>query len=178
MEIWKDIKGYIGLYQVSNYGRIKSLDRIVKYSNCRSVNYKSKIRKSSNSEYRLIALSKFGNVKMIKISRLVALHFLPIIKGKNIVNHKDGNKYNDNVFNLEWCNHSENSLHAYKNNLKKSKNKCRGVSFDKGRGKWMATLYRNNKSIFIGRYNTEDEAIKNYKIKLNDFNKNKAAICK
>ncbi len=170
MEIWKDIKGYEGFYQISNYGQVKSMNRSVKYSNGKIVKYKSKLRNASCSEYRLISLSKNGNVKVFKISRLVAMHFLPKIKYKNIVNHKDGNKYNDHVSNLEWCNNSENVLHAVKNNLTKTKNKVSGVFFEERRNKWAAYLYRNNKNIFIGRYENYEDAVYNRNLVLNKIN--------
>lgn len=170
MEIWKDIKGYEGLYQISNYGEVRSLDRTVVYCNGKKARYKSKIRKASNSDYRLIALSKKGNVKVYKISRLVALHFIPKIKGKNIVNHKDGNKYNDYVNNLEWCTYSENIIHAIDNNLKPKKNKVSGVFYEKRRGKWASYLYRNNKNIFIGRFDNYEDAVAQRK-KVLDENK-------
>ncbi len=160
MEKWKQIKGYEGLYEISNHGRVRSMDRVVTYSNGNKVNYKGKIRKASCSEYRLIALSKKGKVKMFKISRLVANHFIPKKVGKNIVNHMDGNKYNDHFLNLEWCTYSENTLHAFDTGLNKSKNKVPGVFFQTSRKKWASYLYRDGKNIFIGRFKTKEEAVK------------------
>ena len=160
MEKWKDIKGYEGYYKISNYGNVKSIDRIVTYSSGKKVFYKSKKRKASISEYRMIVLCKNRRCKGFKISRLVAEHFLNKKNGKNIVNHIDGNKHNDNVNNLEWCTYSENTLHAFNNNLNKKKNEVSGVFFEKRRNKWASYIYRNNKNIFVGRFNTEEEAIK------------------
>jgi hypothetical protein len=177
-EIWKDIPNYEGYYQVSNFGNVRTLERIIKNKKGKEIKYKSKLRKPSLSEYRMIALCKNGNVKVFKISRLVCILF---VNGKNdlnnIVNHKDGNKYNDVYTNLEWSNNSENIIHAYDNNLNKCKNKIRGVFFEKRRNKWVAYLYRNNKNIFLGRFQTEKEAINEYNLKLNEYNKNKAIIC-
>lgn len=169
MEKWREIKGYEGYYEVSSLGRIRSMDRVVVYSNKRKYTYKSKIRATSNSEYRLIALSKHGVVKMFKVSRLVAIHFLKEVKGKEIVNHKDGDKHNDNIKNLEWCTYSENSLHAFETGLKTKKNKVSGVFFHKERGKWCSYLYRNNKNIFVGRFKTENEAIKEREKKIKEY---------
>jgi hypothetical protein len=107
----------------------------------------------------MIALSRGGKVKMFKISRVVAIHFVPKIDGKNIVNHKDGNKYNDKSNNLEWCTYSENSLHAISKKLKVNKNKVSGVFFEERRNKWSSYLYRNNKNMFLGRFESEKEAI-------------------
>jgi hypothetical protein len=169
MEIWKDIIGYEDYYQISNYGNIKAKERIVLYSNGIKTRYPSKIRKPSLSEYRMIALSKNGVTKVFKISRLVALHFIEIDKSRNVVNHKDFNKHNDNVLNLEWVTNSENVLHSNNRNKKEIK----GIFFDIKRNKWCCYLYRNNKNIFIGRFITKEEAILQQKIKLNDFTQDK-----
>jgi len=158
-ELWKDINGYEGYYQISTLGNVRSLDRIVTYKNGRTAKYKGSMRSPSVSEYRLIALSKDGSVSVKKISRLVAEHFLFKIDGKDIVNHIDGNKKNDCVANLEWCTLSENSIHAFENNLSSKKNKVAGVFYEKRRGKWASYLYRNSKNIFIGRYETQLQAI-------------------
>jgi hypothetical protein len=88
-ELWKDIKGYEGYYQISSLGRVRSLDRTVTYKNGKTAKYKGSMRSPSVSEYRLIALSKNGRVSVKKISRLVAGHFLFKVDGKNIVNHID-----------------------------------------------------------------------------------------
>lgn len=170
MENWKDIKGYEGYYQVSNLGRIKSLKRTVCYSNGKSVTYAEKIRKSSNSEYRLIALSKDGNVKMFKISRIVANHFLNKVEGKYIVNHIDGNKHNDHVENLEYVTTSENIIHAFENGLIQKKNKISGIFYDENRKRWCSYLYRNNKNIFLGRFLSENEAIEAREKYINEKN--------
>lgn len=108
MEVWKDIKDYEGLYQVSTYGNIR---------NCRK--NKNNVLYKSLRTYYGVKLSK-NNIKEFKsIHRLVAETFIQNPENKTEVNHKDGNKLNNKVDNLEWCNHSENQLHAYKNNLQK-----------------------------------------------------------
>jgi hypothetical protein len=169
-EIWKDIKGYEGLYQISSMGNIRSLDRVVTCINGREANYKGKSRKPSILEYRIISLSKGNKVAMKKISRLVALHFLSNPDNKKLVNHKDGNKHNDNFMNLEWCSYSENSIHSFEKGLSLKKNKVSGVFYEKRRNKWAAYLYRNSKNIFIGRFKTEEEAVKARQKYINDNN--------
>ena len=96
---------------------------------------------------------------------------------RKIVNHIDGNKHNDFYKNLEWCSYSENALHAFKNNLNHSINSIPGIFFEERRQKWVAYLYRDNKNIFVGRYESQEEAVKNYKMKLNEYNIHKTTIC-
>jgi len=157
-EKWKDIPDYEDYYQVSNYGNVRTKERIIKNVNGKDTLYRSKERKASISEYRLIALSKKGFVKMFKISRLVAKLF---VDGRNetrkIVNHIDGNKHNDFYKNLEWCTYSENAIHS--SNMYKKDGKNIGVFFDKKRNKWTSYLYRESKNLFIGRFTTEKEAL-------------------
>lgn len=126
-EIWKDIKGYEGLYQVSNLGRVRSLDRVVKQICGRNKNkfqynhYKGYIlipyiRKDGYTE---ISLSKHKKQTKFLLHRLVAITFL---EQNNLpeVNHIDENKQNNCVTNLEWCTAKYNS--NYGNRAKKFKN--------------------------------------------------------
>lgn len=101
-EIWKDIAGYEGSYQVSNLGRIKSLVR-------KNVT-KEKILNGGNNGDGYIKVSL--NNKLHYVHRLVADAFIPKIEGRNFVNHKDENKSNNNVNNLEWCTNKENINHS------------------------------------------------------------------
>jgi len=116
-EIWKDIKDYEGLYKVSNKGRVKSLRREVAFSFNRTRIIKEKILVPSNhyKGYLYIRLCKFGKIKIYKIHRLVGTMFIKNPKNKLQINHKDCNKSNNNVNNLEWNTNSENQKHAYKN---------------------------------------------------------------
>lgn len=123
-EIFIDISGYEGLYQVSNLGRIKRLDKILTindYKKNRIYNRKEKgaIIKPflDNNGYLTVTLSKEGKCNSRKIHRLVAEMFISNPKKLPQVNHKDGNKYNNKVENLEWCSCKENILHAWKNGL-------------------------------------------------------------
>jgi hypothetical protein len=110
-EIWKDIKGYEGLYQVSSYGRVKSLCRID--SNNHIV--KEKYLKQKGGEYPRVVLSKNGKIKQFLTHRLVCIAFIPNIQQKKCVNHIDEDKKNNNVDNLEWVTYSENQNHGTKN---------------------------------------------------------------
>lgn len=113
-EIWKDIKGYEGYYQVSNLGRIKSLQR-------NGTIKKDRILKPNNVKgYLQITLQKNGIKAYKKIHRIVAENFITNINNKTEVNHIDGNKHNNCIENLEWVTKSENQKHAYKLGLNKS----------------------------------------------------------
>lgn len=118
-EIWKDIKGYEGLYQVSSLGRVKSMGRLV----CRPgklPHFKRPVilRGVNRSGYFYVHLSRGGVTWQCAIHRLVAAAFLTHLPDRNEVNHKDGNKRNNVIDNLEWCNRSENITHAIRMGLK------------------------------------------------------------
>ena len=111
-EIWRDIKGYEGLYQVSNLGNVKSLC----YNKTKNLSKLLKPRKNkvSGDAYFLVSLCKNGIHKNFYIHRLVATYFVENPNGYNEVNHIDGNTLNNNAENLEWCSHLENMRHAFK----------------------------------------------------------------
>lgn len=123
-EIWKDIKGYEGLYQVSNLGNVKSLDAIINCEGAKGIKChlrKGRILKKAinNKGYYYVNLSKNSKVKNIKIHKIVANTFINNSNNYNCVNHIDGNKLNNFVENLEWCSYSHNNKEAYRLNLKK-----------------------------------------------------------
>ena len=110
-EIWKDIVGYEGLYQCSNKGRIKSLDRTVatKKGSRGFKELKGTIRKTQNRlGYRTITLFKDNERKSYYIHRLVAEVFIPNPSAFSFVNHKDESRDNNKTENLEWCSHQYN----------------------------------------------------------------------
>lgn len=119
-EIWKDIEGYEGLYQVSNLGRVKRMRFINKNTNIEKERIKSqKIRKDG---YLEVALYKNGKGKYIQVHRLVAKSFIPNPKKLPQVNHIDGIKTNNIVENLEWVSISDNAIHSsrvLRNNVRK-----------------------------------------------------------
>ena len=119
-EEWKSIKGYEGLYEISNLGNVKSLSRM-KINNRGYQKTKERIAKpvKHNSEYYRVSLTNNNHErKYFSIHRLVAEAFLPNPDNLPQVNHKDGNKTNNKVENLEWCSRSYNLQHAYDNGLK------------------------------------------------------------
>ena len=116
-EIWKDIKGYEGLYRISNFGRVKCLSRRVRFGK-QWRNTETKImhtrKKGKSNPYTTIILYNIDRKpKTYHIHRLVALHFVDGYFEGGEVNHKDGCKSNNIYTNLEWCNRSENIRHSY-----------------------------------------------------------------
>lgn len=115
MEIWKDIDGYEGLYQVSNKGRVKSLDK-QSWNGHVFFLKKGKIRSLCNSNgYQNVSLSDSDTIKTTHyVHRLVASAFLPNPNNYPCVNHKDENKKNNTAENLEWCTHLYNVTYGTK----------------------------------------------------------------
>lgn len=117
-EIWKDIHDYEGLYQASSLGRIRSVDRYVTqkgrgkaFTGLR----KGKIIKQrlQNSGYFVVWLSKQGKVRALTVHRIIATTFIDNPENMGDVNHKDGDRKNNCVSNLEWCTRSQNIKHSY-----------------------------------------------------------------
>lgn len=116
-EVWKDVVGYEGYYQVSNLGHIKSLDRCVKNSNFSTMLLKGKILKLSvkPNGYCYVTLNKNGYAKYALVHRLVAEAFIDNIVGLPQVNHIDEDKKNNSVNNLEWSSCKENAQYGTRN---------------------------------------------------------------
>ena len=161
-EIWKDIPNYEGYYQVSNLGNVKSLSRIVKNGwGTRTVC--GKILKNlvnTTKGYLVVRLSKIGLVKTKQIHQLVAEAFLNHSqKGhKLVVNHKNFNRQDNRVENLEIVTQRENTNRAHI----KSSSKYVGVSWHKGSKKWMSRIVINGKRKHLGYFFEEIEASNAY----------------
>jgi glucan-binding YG repeat protein len=118
-EIWKDIPGYEYLYQVSNYGKIKSLNRKCTTKSNSFRLHNEKLLKLNIDKYGYVRTGLFKNkVKLWCVHRLVAICFIPNPENKLQINHKNGIKTDNKVENLEWCTQSENMTHAYGTGLR------------------------------------------------------------
>jgi hypothetical protein len=145
-EIWKDIKGFEGLYQVSSFGRVKSLTRKVKSGNnalkpIPEVILKFKINKDG---YCVIRPSKDGKHYDKFVHRVVAEAFILNPENKPHVNHKWGNKKDNRAVALEWNTQSENELHAFRTGLKEGRkgSQHHGAKLNESQVKEIKSLYK------------------------------------
>ena len=113
-EKWKDIKGYEGLYQISSFGRIKTVPHWQTYSNGDKHFYKERIRVPGVGPTGYLSIRLGSKGREAGVHRLVAETFIPRVPGKNDVNHIDGDKSNNRVDNLEWVDRKENMRHCRK----------------------------------------------------------------
>jgi hypothetical protein len=109
MEIWKEIEGYEGLYEVSNYGRVKSLERIAKWGVANKV-IKDTILEPKANPYCRVGLRKDNTQKAKSVHRLVATAFIPNPNNYPLVMHIDDNPQNNHVSNLQWGTKAMNSF--------------------------------------------------------------------
>lgn len=155
-EVWKDIPNYEGHYQASNLGRIRSIKKEIKI--LKEIN--------RNDGYLFVNLSKNGKSKPIKIHKIIAYTFLKNNNNYTDINHKDGNKQNNCVNNLEFCNRSHNIKEAYRLKLRKP-NKT-----NIGKRKKVLQKDKDGKPIKIW------DSIKEASIKLNIKDSNISQVCK
>lgn len=117
MAEWREVKGYEGLYLVSNEGQICSLPKVVENGRGKYIK-KGKIlspglRGRGNLLYQFVCLCKNGEEKRCSVHRIVAEAFCTKANGYNVVNHKDRNTLNNNADNLEWCNQQYNNEYSH-----------------------------------------------------------------
>ena len=170
MEEWRDIRGYEGKYQVSNLGRVKSLKDT-------HGNYREKILKPRNShEYLSVVLCKNSKSKTYTIHRLVAMHFIENPNNYPEVNHKDENKQNNRVENLEWCDRKYNCNYGTYN--KRLSEKRKDYKHTKETKKRMSEKRKGSKNpasrkvqcITTGKkFNTRKEASEYYNVNLSSI---------
>lgn len=170
-EIWKDIKGYEGYYQVSNLGNVKSLDRIVGKGKHKRFIKSQEILKSMNGYgYLRVGLHKNNKQRHFAVHSLVAMAFLnhnPNGKNDIVVDHINNIKTDNRCVNLQLLNNRENVSKS-----KRGSSKYTGVHFHKGQENWQANIFYNGKKIYLGGFKTEIEAHLRYQEELNKINKN------
>lgn len=157
-EIWKDIEGYEGKYQVSNFGNVRSL----KHHGIERT--KLLIPQKHNGGYRTVNLALHQSRKTFTIHRLVAKAFIPNPNNYGFVNHKDEDKTNNNVENLEWCTKSYNAIY-YLNFDKQRKNEYAKRLRDKITGESLSPYTKHiPKTNFkkIKQYSLDGQFIKEY----------------
>ena len=159
--IWKPIPQYEGLYEISSNGQVRNF----------RTGHTLAQRLGGTAKYRFVSLWKGNKEKHMLVHRLVAMAFVPNPEGKPQVNHKDMDKENNTVANLEWVTVSENHKHAFANGRKpvmsqlgkkqtNAASKFRNVVFDKTRDRWKASVKRGGKMVFQKRFDTEEAAAK------------------
>jgi len=157
-EVFKDIINYEGIYQISNYGRVKSF----KFN-------KETILKNPKTGhgYGQVNLSKKGKVETLKVHKLVAIYFLNHVPDKYtiVIDHIDNDKMNNNVNNLQLISPRENTS----KDKKGGSSKYVGVHFDAKRNKFVSMIYNNGKKKNLGRFINEIDAANAYKKALKEI---------
>lgn len=166
-EIFKDVKGYEGSYQISNFGRVKSLERII---NRRGHNHRVKERilkkNPCHGGYLLVYLSLHGKVKSKKVHQLVCESFLghvPDGTQRLTCNHINHIVTDNRLANLEIVTNRENCNQKH---IKGFSSKYTGVSWSKQRRKWLSFIYLKDKNYNLGGYDSEIEASNVYQMVL------------
>lgn len=153
-ETWKDIPGYEGRYQASTLGNIRSLDRLVttniKGTRCIQFHHGRLLRPGNNAKgYLFVHLSGIRHY----VHRLVGLTFIDKCDSKPFINHKDGNKSNNVVSNLEWCSASENMIHC--NRVIKTRKSLKGRPMPQCNGK---KVYMSKDGALVSVFDSMREA--------------------
>lgn len=151
-EIWKDIKGYEGIYQVSNLGRVFSVRR-------KLIMKPQKSGKGGLGYYQ-VPLTVGGKKYLAFLHKLIAEAFIPNPDNKPHVNHIDGNKKNNELSNLEWCTLKENSKHAYDTGL----NRCLKKGEEHYKSKLNADIVREIRRLYATGMYSQKKLSEMYKI--------------
>lgn len=132
-EVWLPVVGYEGWYEVSSFGNIRSLDRVIKYSNGRKIFTKGVIMKQATLKlgYLRVQLSKNNKISHASVHRIVAIAFIPNPNHYEQVNHLERDRTDNRVWKLEWCNSSMNQRHSYSFGDRKKSRAMKGVYGDK-----------------------------------------------
>ena len=147
MEVWKEIKGYEGKYQISSFGRVKSVKRFanIKCGSKRPIRERILKQDSDLLGYKRVSLSLNCKQKWHSVHRLVAIHFIINPGNKPEVNHKDKNTSNNLIENLEWVTKRENMVHR-----KYGSNKHYGISYIKSMQSYQVSIFFKGKKHYLG----------------------------
>ena len=169
-EIFRDVKDYEGLYEVSNLGNVKSLSRFRKGKNGSTVTVKEKILKQSfdGAGYLAVVLCENGNRANKRVHKLVAVAFLNHAKTdyEIVVDHVDNDKLNNNLNNLQLISVRENSS----KDRRRKYSKFIGISYNKSLDSWKGEIQVKGNRRFTKTVKSEEEAYKLYKVMLNELN--------
>ncbi|WP_277630368.1 NUMOD4 motif-containing HNH endonuclease [Atopococcus tabaci] len=165
MEIWKDVPGYEGIYEVSNIGRVRTKEGKTTHSVRHGKRvWKSRVLKEKDPNGRDVRVSLWKNKidRTFLVHRLVAMAFIPNPNGYGSINHIDGNPRNNRVENLEWCTHKMNNNHAFDNGLIKTGYKTTLIRKSDGKKKTFRSMSK------AGEYLNVHQSVLSYKKKKSD----------
>lgn len=161
IEIWKPVKDYEGYYEISNFGKVKSLQRMVNGKGGKQRVNKERILRPCFAEgYPFVKLNVNKKGFTAKIHRLVAIAFVPNPNNYPIVHHKNEIKSDHSIDNLEWCNNRINV--SYSTNKENTYSKQIGVTYAKKINRWISGTNIKDKTVYFGCFKTEQEAIDCY----------------
>lgn len=146
-ETWKDVLGWEGFYEISNTGVVASKEREVSYGSVNYIRKRQKIKQWNDFYgYKIVTLCAGGKRGNIRVHRIFAEAYIPNPENKPLINHKDGDKANNDIKNLEWSTYSENIKHGY----------------TKGLNTGMRGKANINKRISIDQYDLKGSFIRNW----------------
>ena len=164
-EEWRAVVGYEGLYEVSSFGRVKSLSRNIKRKGGYLSFRKERILKPcSRCGYMLVVLCNYNERKTVSVHKIVSIAFLSHIPKEDglVVDHINGIRHDNRLINLHLVTIRENNSICFRKNSDKFTSKFAGVSWCKSKKKWVAHIRLNRIVKSLGRFNSELDASKAY----------------
>ena len=156
-EVWKNIDGYVGNYQISSFGNVKSLERQARTKNGSRTVRERFLKKTHDKEgYLNVKLSKNSKIRTFKLHRLVGEYFIENPNNLPQINHIDEDKTNNYYKNLEYTVNLKNTNNYH------SKNGTKKYGIHMSQGKWRARIKKDGKSICLGFYIEKEKAYKEF----------------